>query len=100
LQGPPVVRAFANLPAILEATTAYRAPGRDTSLEVSCYTDPLSLEHLTGSLAECIRLFGTQTDASHYAGPASSPLSSRCSSCRTIDARAAVPASTRKTIRE
>lgn len=64
LQGPPVVRAFANLPAILEATTAYRSPGRDTSFEVSCYTDPLSLEHLSGSLAECIRFFGWQENAS------------------------------------
>jgi spore photoproduct lyase len=29
---------------------------------VSCYTDPLGIEHLTGSLAECIRYFGTRTD--------------------------------------
>jgi spore photoproduct lyase len=31
-----------------------------TSFEVSCYTDPLGIEHLTGSLAECIRYFGTR----------------------------------------
>lgn len=64
LQGPPVVRAYANLPQILEATTAYRIADRAASFEVSCYTDPLSLEHLTGSLAECIRFFGRQEDAS------------------------------------
>ena len=39
-----------------------KAEGTSTSFEVSCYTDPLSLEHLTGSLGECIRYFGTQSD--------------------------------------
>ncbi len=34
-----------------------------TTFEASCYTDPLSLEHLTGSLAECIRWFGTREHA-------------------------------------
>ncbi len=59
LSGPPVIRAFANLPSILNATDHY-VKDNPTSFEVSCYTDPLSLEHLTGSLSECIRYFGTQ----------------------------------------
>ena len=60
LQGPPVIRAFANLPEILQNLAAYEQPDRATSFEVSCYTDPLGIEHLTGSLAECIRYFGTR----------------------------------------
>ncbi len=60
LSGPPVVRVFANLPAILENTRNYIDPNKATSFEASCYTDPLSIEHLTGSLAECIRFFGGQ----------------------------------------
>ena len=69
LSGPPVIRVFANLLEILENTENYKGPknsqstpdpNRPTSFEVSCYTDPLSLEHLTGSLGECIRYFGTQ----------------------------------------
>jgi spore photoproduct lyase len=62
LQGPPVVRAFANLPQILQNLAAYERPGQATTFEVSCYTDPLGIEHLTGSLAECIRHFGTRKD--------------------------------------
>lgn len=60
LQGPPVIRAYANLPQILENLHGYERPGQATSFEVSCYTDPLGIEHLTGSLAECIRYFGTR----------------------------------------
>ena len=78
LSGPPVVRAFANLPQILENLAAYEdqkpavsrprgvSPtserGREdsTSFEMSCYTDPLGIEHLTGSLAAAIRYFGTR----------------------------------------
>lgn len=63
LQGPPVIRVFANLPQILQNLAAYEQPGKSTSFEVSCYTDPLGIEHLTGSLAECIRYFGTRDDA-------------------------------------
>jgi spore photoproduct lyase len=63
LQGPPVIRAFANLPQILENLAGYRRSGETTSFEVSCYTDPLGIEHLTGSLAECIRYFGTRFDS-------------------------------------
>ncbi len=60
LQGPPVIRVFANLPQILQNLAAYEQPNKATSFEVSCYTDPLGIEHLTGSLAECIRYFGTR----------------------------------------
>ena len=60
LSGPPVVRVFANLPSILENTISYIDTSKTTSFEASCYTDPLSIEHLTGSLAECIRFFGGQ----------------------------------------
>src|SRR3954471_9246038 len=57
LQGPPAVRVFANLPLILQNTLNYQLPGKITSFEASCYTDPLSIEHLTGSLAETIKFF-------------------------------------------
>jgi spore photoproduct lyase len=59
LQGPPVIRAYANLPQILENLKAYASFQDVTTYEVSCYTDPLGIEHLTGSLAECIRFFGS-----------------------------------------
>lgn len=62
LQGPPIIRVFANLPEILANLAGYERPGEPTSFEVSCYTDPLGIEHLTGSLAECIRYFGTRED--------------------------------------
>ncbi|MGF1535612.1 MAG: spore photoproduct lyase family protein [Elainellaceae cyanobacterium] len=60
LQGPPVIRAYANLPQILDNLQHYEETDSPTSFEVSCYTDPLGIEHLTGSLAECIRYFGTR----------------------------------------
>ena len=66
LSGPPVVRTFANLPAILDTVRQYEKPGAGrnesggTTFEASCYTDPLGIEHLTGSLAECIRHFGAR----------------------------------------
>lgn len=72
LAGPPVVRAYANLPKMLEHTATYegtyppnkswqgRDENRPTTFEVSCYTDVLGIEHLTGSLAECIRYYGTR----------------------------------------
>ena len=63
LTGPPAVRVFANLPAILENSRNYERPDAPQSFEVSCYTDPLGIEHLTGSLAECIRHFGTRPGA-------------------------------------
>ena len=60
LQGPPVIRAYANLPQILANLPQYEKADQPTTYEVSCYTDPLGIEHLTGSLAECIRHFGTR----------------------------------------
>lgn len=63
LQGPPVIRAYANLPQILDNLKRYEHSDHSTSYEVSCYTDPLGIEHLTGSLAECIRYFGTRETA-------------------------------------
>lgn len=69
LSGPPVTRAYANLPEILEGLRPYAGAGRVTSrsrtragegttFEASCYTDPLGIEHLTGALEESIRFFG------------------------------------------
>ena len=64
LTGPPVVRVFANLPGILDNLARFVRPERpETSYEVSCYTDPLGIEHLTGSLAECIRWFGARPES-------------------------------------
>jgi spore photoproduct lyase len=64
LQGPPAIRVFANLPAILENTVKFERLNQITSFEASCYTDPLSLEHITGGLAETIKFFG-QRPMSH-----------------------------------
>ncbi|MFD1721890.1 spore photoproduct lyase family protein [Amnibacterium endophyticum] len=70
LSGPPVTRVHANLGAVLapirsltgsgSVTTgsAHRA-GEGTTFELSCYTDPLGIEHLTGSLATAIAEVGT-----------------------------------------
>ncbi len=69
LAGPPITRAYANVPQILENLREYAGAGTITSksaerahegttFEASCYTDPLGIEHLTGSLAESIRFFG------------------------------------------
>ncbi|WP_229379448.1 spore photoproduct lyase family protein [Fibrella forsythiae] len=72
LQGPPVVRVYANLPSMLAHTATYEGTyppnkswqesdsSRPTTFEVSCYTDVLGIEHLTGSLAECIRYYGSR----------------------------------------
>ena len=73
LAGPPIIRAYANLPEILAELPAAVGQGKITSrsetraaegttFECSCYTDPLALEHLTGHLAACITHFG-QWDA-------------------------------------
>ncbi|HEY8566086.1 MAG TPA: radical SAM protein [Beijerinckiaceae bacterium] len=69
LAGPPITRAYANLPEILGLLESHVGRGTITSrqaeradegttFEASCYTDPLGIEHLTGSLAETIRHFG------------------------------------------
>jgi spore photoproduct lyase len=70
LSGPPITRAYANLPEILDTLSSYVGKGDVTSVshhrahegttfEASCYTDPLGIEHLTGSLSETIRHFGS-----------------------------------------
>jgi spore photoproduct lyase len=69
LTGPPITRAYANLPEILDNLATYLGrgtitsrsesrAGEGTTFEASCYTDPLGVEHLTGSLAATIRHFG------------------------------------------
>lgn len=69
LKGPPITRAYANLPDIIDALPRYLGEGTITSrsatragegttYEASCYTDPLALEHLTGSLSTLIAAFG------------------------------------------
>jgi spore photoproduct lyase len=70
LGGPPITRVYANLDAILANLDGYvgagtitsAAPERQhegTTFEASCYTDPLALEHLTGSLSQTIAHVGT-----------------------------------------
>lgn len=69
LKGAPITRAYANLPEIFDAAARYLGQGRITSrsakrahegttYEASCYTDPLGIEHLTGSLSAAIAHFG------------------------------------------
>jgi len=69
LPGPPITRAYANVEDILAGLPAYLGLGTVTSAsaerasegttyEASCYTDPLGIEHLTGSLAQAIEYFG------------------------------------------
>ena len=70
LAGPPLTRAYADLPRVLGAirghvgrgritSTSRERAGEGTTFEVSCYTDPLGIEHLTGSLAAAITHVGT-----------------------------------------
>jgi spore photoproduct lyase len=76
LGGPPITRVFANLEEILaglddrvgtgRVTSGTPARGHEgTTFEASCYTDPLGIEHLTGSLAATIGHVGTHA----WAGP-------------------------------
>ncbi len=69
LKGPPITRAYANLDEIFAVLPAHLGQGRITSrsaarayegttFEASCYTDPLALEPLTGSLSAAIAWFG------------------------------------------
>ena len=69
LKGPPITRVYANLEEILEGARDYLGRGTITSrsdarahegttFEASCYTDPLGIEGLTGSLSAAIRWFG------------------------------------------
>ncbi len=76
LGGPPITRAYANLDEILGRLDGYLGEGtvttgtdarggEGTTFEASCYTDPLGIEHLTGSLARAISHFGNHA----WAGP-------------------------------
>jgi len=69
LSGPPITRVYANLDDVLGQIPAYAGRGSVTSgtaarghegttFELSCYTDPLGIEHLTGGLATAIGLVG------------------------------------------
>ncbi len=69
LKGPPITRVYANLDEIIgvlpdyfgrgavTSASATRA-GEGTTFEASCYTDPLGIDHLTGSLSSLIERFG------------------------------------------
>ncbi|WP_246856047.1 SPL family radical SAM protein [Nocardioides xinjiangensis] len=69
LSGPPVTRVYADLDGILDGLADYVGTGTVTSrsaarseegttFEASCYTDPLALDHLTGSWQRAIEHFG------------------------------------------
>lgn len=72
LPGAPVTRAYANLDEILAASLEFEGRGTITStsaarahegttFEASCYTDPLGIEHLTGSLARTVEHFAARS---------------------------------------
>ncbi len=74
LPGAPVTRVYGDLDELLEASVAYEGEGTITSrsaaragegttFEASCYTDPLALEHLTGSVARAVEHFAGRPDA-------------------------------------
>jgi len=76
LGGPPITRVYANLDDILGRLDGYVGQGRittgtdergheGTTFEASCYTDPLGIEAVTGSLAATISHVGTHD----WAGP-------------------------------
>jgi len=70
LSGPPVTRVYADLDGILAGLEPYLGQGTITSrnsssrahegttFEASCYTDPLALEHLSGSWQRAVEFFG------------------------------------------
>jgi spore photoproduct lyase len=70
LAGPPVTRVYANIDDVLDGigthsgrgsvTSGTAARGHEgTTFELSCYTDPLGIEHLTGSLSAAITRVGS-----------------------------------------
>ncbi len=63
LSGPPAIRVFANLPSILNSLHRFERLNQPVTFEASCYTDPLSLEHLTGGLEKTIRFFGERENS-------------------------------------
>ena len=69
LSGPPITRVYANLDDVLAGIGTHAGRGTVTSgtadrghegttFELSCYTDPLGIEHLTGALATAISRVG------------------------------------------
>ena len=69
LSGPPVTRVYANLDDVLDGIRTHAGRGNVTSgtesrghegttFELSCYTDPLGIERVTGSLAAAIGRVG------------------------------------------
>ncbi|WP_416356232.1 SPL family radical SAM protein [Aureimonas phyllosphaerae] len=69
LKGPPITRVYANLDEITGALPSYLGQGvvtsrsaeradEGTTFEASCYTDPLGIEPVTGSLSALISWFG------------------------------------------
>ena len=69
LSGPPVTRVYANLDEVLSGIGTHAGLGHVTSgtaergsegttFELSCYTDPLGIEHVTGSLRAAIERVG------------------------------------------
>jgi spore photoproduct lyase len=70
LTGPPVTRVYANLDDVLAGIGTHAGRGNVTSgtlerghegttFEMSCYTDPLGIEGVTGSLAKAISRVGS-----------------------------------------
>jgi spore photoproduct lyase len=70
LTGPPVTRVYANLDQVLAGVGTHAGRGTVTSgtverghegttFEMSCYTDPLGIERVTGSLATAISRVGS-----------------------------------------
>jgi spore photoproduct lyase len=70
LSGAPITRVHANLDEVLAPIASLTGTGsvttgdalrggEGTTFELSCYTDPLGIEHLTGSLAAAIAQVGT-----------------------------------------
>ncbi|MEP6851613.1 MAG: spore photoproduct lyase family protein [bacterium] len=70
LGGPPITRVYANLDDVLAGIGTHAGRGTVTSataerahegttFELSCYTDPLGIEAVTGSLAAAIGRVGT-----------------------------------------
>ena len=70
LAGPPITRVYANLDDVLAGVATHAGRGSVTSgtvdrghegttFEMSCYTDPLGIEHLTGSLSAAVARVGS-----------------------------------------
>lgn len=70
LTGPPITRVYANLDDVLAGVGTHAGQGsvtrgtverghEGTTFEMSCYTDPLGIEHLTGSLSAAITRVGS-----------------------------------------